>query len=458
MLKRVLIANRGEIAIRIIRACHELGVETVAIYSKEDSESLHVKLATDSICIGEGRSSNTYLNIPKILNVAVLMECDAIHPGYGFLSENDDFVSLAEKCNIKFIGPNAETIGKMGNKSLARKLMIENDIPVVPGSKNIVKDLESLKDECESIGYPVLLKASSGGGGKGMRIVEKESDLDTQFVNAKSEAKASFGDEDMYVEKYILNPKHIEIQILADNHGNIIHLGERDCSIQRRNQKVLEESPSPRLSERLRREMGEAAIKAAKASEYINAGTVEFIVDREDNFYFIEMNTRLQVEHTITEMVTGVDIVKEQIRIASGLKLKYKQEDIQLEGHSIQCRINAEDILNDFAPNIGVVKLNNIPGGFNVRFDSYMQNDYQLSPYYDSMIGKLIVKDTNRIDAIKKMRSALEELDIGGIKTNIDLHYGILHDFDFVRGRYDTSFLEEKLKGSFKEFYLEMEK
>lgn len=458
MLKRVLIANRGEIAIRIIRACHELGVETVAIYSKEDSDSLHVKLATESVCIGEGRSSNTYLNIPKILNVAVLTKCDAIHPGYGFLSENEDFVALAEKCNLVFIGPKKETIAKMGNKSAARKLMIENDIPVVPGSKNLITDLESLKVESKSIGYPVLLKASSGGGGKGMRIVDKESELEAQLINAKSEAKASFGDDDMYLEKYILNPKHIEIQILGDNYGNIIHLGERDCSIQRRNQKVLEEAPSPRLSEKLRREMGEAAIKAAKASNYINAGTVEFIVDGEDNFYFIEMNTRLQVEHTITEMVTGVDIVKEQIRIASGLKLKYKQEDIKIDGHSIQCRINAEDILNDFAPNIGVVKLNNIPGGFNVRFDSYMQNDYELSPYYDSMIGKLIVKDTNRNNAIKKMRSALEELDIGGIKTNIDLHYGILHEFDFIRGRYDTSFLEEKLKGSFKDFYLEMEK
>lgn len=458
MLKRVLVANRGEIAIRIIRACHELGVETVAIYSKEDRGSLHVKLATEAVCIGEGRSSNTYLNMPKILNVAFLMKCDGIHPGYGFLSENEDFVGLVEKCNLKFIGPSRETIAKMGNKSLARQLMIENDIPVVPGSKGLVEDLEELKEEASKIGYPVLIKASSGGGGKGMRVVEREEDLEGQLANARSEAQASFGDDAMYLEKYILNPRHIEVQILGDSFGNIIQLGERDCSIQRRNQKVLEESPSPRLGESLREKMGEAAIRAAEASDYVNAGTVEFIVDGEDNFYFIEMNTRLQVEHTITEMVTGVDLVKEQIRIASGLKLKYSQEEIKIEGHSIQCRINAEDILNDFAPNIGQVKMNNISGGFNVRFDSYMQDDYQLSPYYDSMIGKLIVKDSTRIDAIKKMRSALEEMDIGGIKTNIDLHYGILHDFDFVRGRYDTSFLEEKLRGSFKDFYLEMEK
>lgn len=458
MFKKVLIANRGEIAIRIIRACHQLGIDTVAIYAKEDSDSLHRKLARESVCIGEGKPSETYLNIPKILNVAILTKCDGLHPGYGFLSENEDLVSLAEKCKIKFIGPGKDTISLMGNKSRARRLMIDNDIPVVPGSEKTIDSLDSLKEECRSIGYPVLLKASSGGGGKGMRIVEEESELESQLLNARSEAKSSFGNDEMYVEKFILNPKHIEFQILADDFGKIIHLGERDCSIQRRNQKVLEESPSPRLSEDLRRRMGEAAIKAARVSGYVNAGTVEFILDDRDNFYFIEMNTRLQVEHTITEMVTGIDIVKEQIRIASGLGLKYEQEDVKLDGHSIQCRINAEDIWDGFRPNIGKISLRNIPNGFDVRFDSYMQNDYELSPYYDSMVGKLIVKDTSRSKAIKKMRSALEEIDIGGIKTNVELHYGILHDFDFIRGRYNTSFLEEKLKGSFKDFYLEMEK
>ena len=452
MFKKILIANRGEIAIRIIRACHEMNIETVAIYSKEDRDSLHRKLATDSICIGEGKSSNTYLNMANILNVAILTKCDAIHPGYGFLSENDEFVDLVEKCNIKFIGPKKETIRLMGNKSMSRKLMIENNIPVVPGSKDNITDVNKLKIDSRKIGYPVLLKASSGGGGKGMRIVESEEDLESKLLSAKSEAKSSFGDDEMYLEKYIKNPRHIEFQILADEYNNIIHLGERDCSIQRRNQKILEESPSPRLSDELRNKMGEYAIKAAKASDYVNAGTIEFILDDDDNFYFIEMNTRLQVEHTITEMVSGIDIVKEQIKIAARMKLDYSQEDINLNGHSIECRINAEDILNDFAPNTGTVIMENIPNGYNIRFDSYMQNNYQLSPLYDSMIGKLIVKDVNRNSAIKKMRSALEEMKISGIKTNIDLHYGILHDFDFIRGRYNTGFLEEKLKGDFKEF------
>ncbi len=457
MFRKILIANRGEIAVRIIRACHEMNIETVAIYSTEDKDSLHVELATESICIGPGKPSESYLNPAKILNAAILTKAEAIHPGYGFLSEDVKFVDLINKCGLVFIGPKKESIALMGNKSAARQLMIENGIPVVPGSKNNIEDMDKLKKRCREIGYPVLLKASSGGGGRGIRIVHREEDLEREFLNAKSEAKACFGIDHIYLEKYISNPRHIEVQILADKHGNVIHLGERDCSIQRRNQKVLEETPASGLGEGLRKELGTTAIKIAKICGYENAGTVEFILDRDNNFYFIEMNTRLQVEHTITEMVTEIDIVREQIRIAKDLKLNVKQEDINISGHAIQCRINAEDIFNKFAPSMGTIEELRIPGGFNVRFDSYIKVGNTLSPYYDCMIGKVVVKGEDRIHAIRKMRAVLEELHIKGIKTNIELHYGILHDFDFVRGNYRTSFLEEKLKGDFKDFYLEME-
>lgn len=458
MFRKILIANRGEIAVRIIRACNEMNIETVAVYSTEDKDSLHVELATESICIGPGKPSESYLNMAKILNAAILTEAEAIHPGYGFLSEDVEFVDLVNKCGLIFIGPKKETIALMGNKSAARQLMIENGIPVVPGSEDNIEDMDKLKEKCKKVGYPVLLKASSGGGGRGMRVVYREEDLEKEFLNAKSEAKACFGIDDIYLEKYILNPRHIEVQILGDRYGNIIHLGERDCSIQRRNQKVLEETPAPRLDKKLRKEFGDIAVKIAKICGYENAGTVEFILDKDDKFYFIEMNTRLQVEHTITEMVTDIDIVKEQIRIANGLKLNVKQEEIKISGHAIQCRINAEDILKDFAPSMGIIKELRIPGGFNVRFDSYIKERDILSPYYDCMIGKVIVKGENRLHAIRKMRAALEELCIKGVKTNIEFHYGILHDFDFVSGNYRTSLLEEKLKGDFKDFYLEMEK
>ena len=454
MFKRILIANRGEIAVRIIRACHQMDIETVAVYSTEDRDSLHVKLATNSICIGPGKPSESYLNMPGIINAALLTKSEAIHPGYGFLSENAEFVDLVNKSGLVFIGPNEETIALMGNKSKARKLMVENNIPVVPGSNGTVDDVEELKKICKQIGYPVIIKASSGGGGRGMRIVFKEEELEREYLNSKSESKASFGDDKVYVEKYIINPRHIEIQILADKFGNIIHLGERDCSIQRKNQKILEESPSPRLDKSLRKELGEISVKIAEISNYINAGTVEFIVDEDGKFYFLEMNTRLQVEHTITEMVTGIDLVKEQIRIANNMELSYKQDQVKLRGHSIQCRINGEDIFKDFLPSTGKVENVHIPGGFNIRFDSYIENNAYVSPYYDSMIGKLIVKGENRLEAIKNMRAALEELKIEGIETNIELHYGILHDFDFVRGNYTTSFIEKKLNGEFKEFYL----
>lgn len=454
MFKRILIANRGEIAVRIIRACHQMDIETVAVYSTEDRDSLHVKLATNSICIGPGKASESYLNIPAIINTALLTKAEAIHPGYGFLSENAEFVDLVNKSGLIFIGPKEETIELMGNKSKARELMVENNIPVVPGSNGNVDDVEELKKICKQIGYPIIIKASSGGGGRGMRIVFKEEELEREYLNSKSESKASFADDKVYVEKYIINPRHIEIQILADSFGNIIHLGERDCSIQRKNQKILEESPSPRLDKSLRSELGEISVKIAEISKYINAGTVEFIVDEDGKFYFLEMNTRLQVEHTVTEMVTGIDLVKEQIRIANNMELSYKQEEVKLRGHSIQCRINGEDIFKDFLPSTGKVENVRIPGGFNIRFDSYIENDAYVSPYYDSMIGKLIVRGENRLEAIKNMRAALEELKIEGIETNIELHYGILHDFDFVRGNYTTSFIEKKLNGEFKEFYL----
>lgn len=457
MFKRILIANRGEIALRIIRACHEMDIETIAIYSTEDKDSPHVKLATESICIGPGKPSESYLNIPKIINVALLTKVEAIHPGYGFLSENEEFVDLVNQCGLGFIGPDKESISLMGNKSRARQLMLENNIPIVPGSKGNVDNIQKLKEICNKIGYPIIIKASSGGGGRGMRIVYKEEELEREFLNSKSESNASFGDDKVYVEKYIVNPRHIEIQILADKFGNVIHLGERDCSIQRRHQKILEEAPSPRLGESLRKELGRVAVKIARLAGYINAGTVEFIIDEEGKYYFLEMNTRLQVEHTITEMVTGIDIVKEQIKIANNMKLGYEQKDISLQGHSIQCRINGENIFNKFLPSTGKIKNVHMPGGFNVRFDSYIGNNSNISPYYDTMIGKLIVKGANRLEAIKKMRVALEELGIEGIKTNIELHYGILHDFDFVKGNYNTSFLEQKLSGEFKNFYLEME-
>lgn len=453
MFKRILIANRGEVALRIIRACKELNVETVLVYSTEDKDSLPVKLSTESICIGPAKAGESYLNIARILSAAINTNCDAIHPGYGFLSETYEFADLIEKCNIKFIGPSKETIALLGNKSAARKLMIENNIPVVPGSKKDIDSFTEVKEVVENIGFPIIIKATSGGGGKGMRIVYDKENLEKEYLNAKKEAESSFGNSNVYIEKYIENPKHIEIQILADEYGNIIHLGERDCSIQRRNQKIIEEAPCVSLDKELRDKLGTLAVKIAKVSNYKNAGTVEFILDKDNNYYFLEMNTRLQVEHTISEMVTGIDIVKEQIKIAAGIKLKKTQKDIKIQGHSIELRINAENIYNNFMPSFGKIDFLNIPNGFNVRFDSYIYQGYKLSPFYDSLLGKLIVRADTRIEAIKKLRVCLEELVISGVDTNIDLHYGILHDLDFIKAKYNTSYLENKLNNEFKEFY-----
>ena len=410
MFKKILIANRGEIAVRIIRCCKEMGIEAVAVYSTADATSLHVQLADEAYCIGPAKSSESYLNMENILSVATLAGCDAIHPGFGYLSENSTFARLVEKCGMTFIGPSGDVIDQMGNKSVARQMMIEAGVPVVPGSNGSITSLEEGKELANKIGYPVLIKASAGGGGRGMRKCFKEEDFEDAYKTAKAEAKACFGDDDMYMEKLILNPKHIEFQILADNFGNVIHLGERDCSIQRRNQKMMEQ-------------MGKDAIKAAKQVNYRNAGTIEFVLAPDGKYYFIEMNTRIQVEHPVTEMVTGVDLIREQIRIAANLKLNYKQSDICLNGHAIECRINAENPKENFRPSPGIVNSLHLPGGFGVRIDTTLYQGYQVSSHYDSMIAKVIVHGKNRIEAIRKMRRVLSELVIDGIDTNQELQY-----------------------------------
>lgn len=434
MLKRILIANRGEIALRIIRCCREMGIETVAVYSTADKETLSVMLATYSVCIGPAKASESYLNEDAILTAALKMECDAIHPGYGFLSENAHFAKKCEKNGITFIGPSGEIIEKMGDKQTARQMMIRCGVPVVPGSQGLIDTLEDAKAEAERIGYPVLIKASAGGGGKGMRKVFAPEELANAFWAAKEEARAAFGNDALYMEKLILNPHHIEFQILGDKQGNLIYLGERDCSIQRRNQKLLEESPAWVLSEDLRKQMGEAAVKAAKAANYYSAGTVEFVLDSENHFYFIEMNTRIQVEHPVTEMLTGVDLLKEQIRIAAGRELELNQEDIKIDGHAIECRINAEA-----AGKIGHL---HFPGGYGVRIDSHLYGGCEVSPYYDSMVAKVIVKGQTRLEAIKRLRRALEELIIENLKTNAEFMHLLTYHPEFVRGSYDTSFWE----------------
>lgn len=454
MLKKILIANRGEVALRIIRACKELDIETVIIHSDVDKNSLPVKLADESLCIGSHRAEDSYLSIAKIISAAYLVGADGIHPGYGFLSESPEFAEMVNKAGIKFIGPNPETISILGDKERARALMSENNINIVPGSKEPFNDFKDLKAFVEETGFPIIIKAVSGGGGRGMRIVKSQEELEPFFYSAQKEAKVAFNDDRLYAEKYIENGRHIEIQIIADGKGNIIHLGERDCSIQRKHQKLIEETPANNLDKNIRKNMIDTAIKIAEISNYEGVGTVEFIVTSED-FYFLEMNTRLQVEHTITEELTNIDIVKEQIRIASGLKLSVKQKDVKFNGHAIQCRINGEDIYNNFMPSFGKVEKLLIPGGFGVRFDSILYENYELPIFYDSMIGKLIVKGKTRLEAIKKMRVALSELKIEGIFTNRDLHYGIMHEFDFVRGRYDTNYLEKKANTVFKDFLTE---
>ncbi len=444
MVQRVLVANRGEIAVRIIRACKQMGIDTVAIYSTADKDSLHVQLADEAICVGGPKSADSYLKMENIISAAIHTGSDAIHPGFGFLSENSTFSNLCESCGLIFIGPSAEIIDNMGNKSKARELMIEAGVPVVPGSDGSLDNIEDVKKTAKKIGYPVLLKASAGGGGRGMRIARSEAEVEHAFNTAKNEAKNAFGDDTMYMEKLVENPKHIEFQILADKHGNVIHLGERDCSVQRRNQKVIEESPCPVISKELRDKMGEITVKAAKFVKYENAGTIEYLYSNGE-FYFIEMNTRIQVEHPVTEYVTGIDLIKEQIKVASGYKLDIKQEDVKYNGHAIECRINAEDPLNDFRPVPGKITSLHVPGGFGVRFDSHIYQGYSIPPFYDSMIGKLIVHGANREEAIKRLRSALEELIVAGVVTNENFVYRILHNSDFTGGDFNTGFVEKHL-------------
>lgn len=443
MFKRVLIANRGEIAVRIIRACWEMGIETVAIYSEADRESLHVRLATYSVCVGSAQSSESYLSIPNVISAAKLYNCEAIHPGFGFLSENSQFASICEENEISFIGPSPAIMELMGNKAAARKQALKAKIPVVPGSSGLIENIEEAKELAQHIGYPILVKASAGGGGRGIRRVNEESSLDQAILEAKAEAIACFGDGDLYMEKLILNPKHVEIQILGDQLGNIIYLGERDCSIQRKNQKMIEESPCKILSEEVRKRMGEDAVSIAKEVGYYSAGTIEFVLDHEENYYFIEMNTRIQVEHPVTEMVTGVDIIEEQIRIAAGLPLRYSQEEIEVRGHAIECRILAEDPVHGFSPSPGTVEFLHIPGGCGVRIDSALYNGYKISPYYDSMLAKVIVHGSTRREAIHKMRRVLEELVIDGFETNVNLCHLLLYQPAYLKGTYDVGFLEE---------------
>jgi acetyl-CoA carboxylase biotin carboxylase subunit len=445
MFKKILIANRGEIAVRIIRACREMGIITVAVYSEADREALHVQLADEAVCIGSAASKDSYLNIQNIISATVLTGAEAIHPGFGFLSENSKFAKMCKECNITFIGPDAESIEMMGNKARAREVMMEAGVPVIPGTEGALKSEDYAAEMAEIIGYPVMIKAAAGGGGRGIRIVHNKAELSKAYNTAKTEAQACFGDDTLYMEKFIDKPHDIEFQILGDKHGNIIHLGERECSIQRRNQKVLEEAPSALLTPELRNRMGAAAVKAAKEVGYYNAGTIEFLVDSNLEFYFMEMNTRVQVEHPITELITGIDIVKQQIRIAAGEKLDIKQEDIKLRGHAIECRINAEDPNKDFRPSPGKIIGLNMPGGPGVRIDSAVYQGYTIPPHYDSMIAKLIVHSEDRSNAISRMKRALGELLIEGVTTNVDFQFEILCDDRFVKGQYDTSFLKDKL-------------
>jgi len=441
MFHKILIANRGEIAIRIIRACKELGIKTVAVYSQADINSLHVKLADESVCIGPAPSAQSYLNINAIISAAELTDAEAIHPGYGFLSENADFAEICEKCGITFIGPSPESMRIMGDKISARQAVISQGVPILPGTKEGVASVEEAIRIAKEIGFPIIIKATAGGGGRGMKIVHSPAALPNAFTTARAEAQSGFGNPEVYIEKYCENPRHVEIQILADKHGNVIHLGERDCSIQRRHQKLIEEAPSTISTPELRAAMGDAAVKAAASVGYNSVGTVEFLVDKQNNFFFMEMNTRVQVEHPVTEMITGVDIVREQIRSAAGCPLRYTQDDIKINGHAIECRINAEDPHN-FTPCPGKITAYHPPGGLGVRVDSFVYDQYTVVPYYDSMIAKLIVHAETREDAIRRMSRALDEYIIEGIKTTIFFQKRIMANKDFIEGNIDTSFLE----------------
>ena len=442
MFNKVLVANRGEIAIRIIRACHEMGIQSVAVYSEADEDSLHVKLADEAICIGPAAPSESYLNIPRIISAAEVAGAQAIHPGYGFLAENADFSQICQDNNIVFIGASPENIRLMGDKSRAKDTMDEFKVPTVPGSKGVVSDPKALEEVAERTGYPLMIKASAGGGGKGMRLVEEASQLVKSYEMASQEAKSAFGNGDVYVEKCIIEPRHVEIQVLSDRQGNAVHLGERDCSIQRRHQKLIEESPSPIMTEKLRHAMGEAAVKAAQGIKYQGAGTIEFLVDKDQNFYFMEMNTRIQVEHPVTEMVTQTDIIKEQIYIAATGNCRLSQSDIQFKGHAIEFRVNAEDYEKNFAPCPGEISLYLPAGGIGVRIDSHVYPGYQIPPYYDSLLGKLIVWGSDRDEAIARAKRAINEFVIDGVKTTLDFHEKVLEDTRFIEGNFDTGYID----------------
>lgn len=442
MFKKVLIANRGEIAVRVIRACRELGIPTVAIHSQADAEALHVSLATEAYCIGPAQSAKSYLSIPAIISTALLCGADAIHPGYGFMAERADFVDICSQHGIKFIGPSSEAMRKMGDKATARKTMIDHNVPVTPGT-DLVKTVDDVRAFAKKVGYPIIIKATAGGGGKGMRIVRKESELESMMNMCQQEAQNAFGNPNVYIEKYLENPRHIEVQILGDSFGNVVHLGERDCSIQRRHQKLIEEAPSPAIDAKTRKEMGEAAVRAAKAINYEGAGTIEFLLDKDGKWYFMEMNTRVQVEHCVTEMISNIDIVREQILVAAGEKLDFTQDEIMLRGHAIECRINAENPEKDFMPCPGKIDGYVAPGGFGVRVDSHSYPGYSIPPYYDSMIGKLITWGRNRNEARRRMYRALKEYVITGIETTIPFHQEIVEDDVFMSGKFNTGFIEE---------------
>ncbi|QOV19444.1 acetyl-CoA carboxylase biotin carboxylase subunit [Blautia liquoris] len=441
MIRKLLIANRGEIAVRIIRACREMGIETVAVYSEADRDSLHTQLADEAVCIGPGPSAESYLNMERIMSATMISGADAVHPGFGFLSENARFAKLCEKCHVTFVGPSSKVIRNLGNKQIARNTMVAAGVPVIPGTDGPVYDVKTGIKEAKKIGYPVIIKAALGGGGKGMRTAHTPEEFERAFLTAQKEAKGAFADETMYIEHFVEHPRHIEFQILADNTGHVIHLGERDCSIQRNHQKMIEESPSVALSEDLRKKMGKAAVKAAKAAHYVNAGTIEFLLEKNEKFFFMEMNTRIQVEHPVTEWVTGVDLVKEQIRIASGLPLGISQRDVRIKGHAIECRINAENPEKNFRPSPGTITGLHLPGGKGVRVDTALYNGCQVPPYYDSMLAKLIVYGVDRKEALCTMKSALGETIIDGVDTNVDYQFEILNNPDYQEGNIDIEFL-----------------
>ncbi len=443
MFSKILIANRGEVAVRVIRACKEMGIRTVAVYSEPDAQSLHARLADEAVCIGSSHPSESYLNIPAIISAAEITDADAIHPGYGFLAENAHFAEICESCDITFIGPSPENMRLLGDKMTARKIVEKVGIPVIPGSPNIIKTKEEAIKIAKKLKYPVIIKASAGGGGKGMRVCHNDVRLVSSFMTAQQEAEAAFGKADVYLEKYLERPRHMEVQILADRFGHIVHLGERDCTIQRRHQKLIEESPSPAIDSKLRKKIGDMAVKAAKACNYVNAGTVEFLLDRYGNFYFLEVNTRLQVEHPVTEMVTGIDLVKEQIKLASGMKLSHKQDAIKIKGAAIECRINAENTEKDFMPCPGKIDIYLPAGGPGVRVDSHVYSGYTIPPYYDSMIAKVISYGKNRQEAIDIMKRSLDEFIIEPIKTTIPFHKHVMNDTLFLRGDFATDYVEK---------------